>query len=73
MKVKILPSMNWLRFITRIGENSKLFICGDSMQSDINGKAALMKCVKFFTARIAKIKGFIFLRLQKTILNEAKY
>tara|TARA_Y100000593_G_scaffold77532_1_gene143581 strand:- start:455 stop:1177 length:723 start_codon:yes stop_codon:yes gene_type:complete len=25
--------------VTRLGENSKLFICGDFMQSDINGKS----------------------------------
>jgi phosphate starvation-inducible PhoH-like protein len=34
--------------ITRIGENTKLFICGDPMQSDINGKSGFNKIRSVF-------------------------
>jgi len=34
--------------ITRIGENCKLFICGDLMQSDINGKSGFGGMIKIF-------------------------
>ena len=34
--------------ITRIGKNSKLFICGDPMQSDINGKSGFDRMSDIF-------------------------
>ena len=34
--------------ITRLGENSKLFICGDMMQSDINGKTGFKQMFDTF-------------------------
>ena len=34
--------------ITRIGENCKLFICGDLMQSDINGKSGFKDMMDVF-------------------------
>ena len=34
--------------ITRIGENCKLFICGDLMQSDINGKSGFGDMIRLF-------------------------
>ena len=34
--------------ITRLGENSKLFICGDPMQSDINGKSGFDRMSDIF-------------------------
>jgi len=34
--------------ITRIGENCKLFICGDLMQSDINGKSGFKDMMNIF-------------------------
>ena len=34
--------------ITRIGENCKLFICGDFMQSDINGKSGFAPMFDLF-------------------------
>jgi phosphate starvation-inducible PhoH-like protein len=43
--------------ITRIGENSKLFICGDSMQSDINGKSGFTPMVNLFNDEESKEKG----------------
>lgn len=34
--------------ITRIGKNSKIFICGDFMQSDINGKSGFSNMFNLF-------------------------
>lgn len=36
--------------ITRIGEGTKLFICGDPMQSDINGRSGFNEMVNLFAA-----------------------
>ena len=35
--------------ITRLGKHSKFIICGDSMQSDINGKSGFLKLLNLFT------------------------
>ena len=37
-----------ITLITRIGENTKLFICGDPMQSDINGKSGFNEIRELF-------------------------
>jgi len=43
--------------ITRIGENCTLFICGDPMQSDINGKSGLPDFIKIFDGEDCKKQG----------------
>jgi len=43
--------------ITRIGENSKIFICGDLMQSDINGKSGFGDIIKKFDDEESAEKG----------------
>jgi len=43
--------------ITRIGENSKIFICGDLMQSDINGKSGFGDIIKKFDDEESSEKG----------------
>jgi phosphate starvation-inducible PhoH-like protein len=43
--------------ITRIGENAKLFICGDPMQSDINGKTGFTKMYDLFNDEDSDDKG----------------
>ena len=43
--------------ITRLGENSKLFICGDYMQSDINGKSGFVDMMNLFDDEKSKEKG----------------
>ena len=43
--------------ITRLGDNSKLFICGDIMQSDINGKSGFKEMIKLFLDTESKDKG----------------
>jgi phosphate starvation-inducible PhoH-like protein len=43
--------------ITRIGENSKLIICGDMMQSDINGKTGFHDMIKLFDGEESRDRG----------------
>ena len=43
--------------ITRIGENTKLFICGDFMQSDINGKSGFSDIFNLFNDSESAKKG----------------
>jgi phosphate starvation-inducible PhoH-like protein len=43
--------------LTRIGHFSKLFICGDPMQSDINGKSGFEKMCNVFNDDESKIQG----------------
>jgi phosphate starvation-inducible PhoH-like protein len=43
--------------ITRIGENSRLFVCGDFMQSDINGKTGFRKMYDIFDDDASKKRG----------------
>ena len=43
--------------ITRLGENSKLFICGDPMQSDINGKSGFDKMANVFNDKASADQG----------------
>ena len=52
-----------ITLITRIGENSKLFICGDIMQSDINGRSGFKDMMNLFNDDESKQKGihcFVF-------------
>ena len=46
--------------ITRIGESTKLFICGDSMQSDINGKSGFSSMCSLFNDPQSARKGIEF-------------
>jgi len=43
--------------ITRIGENTKLIICGDFMQSDIDGKTGFKNMVDIFSDDDSKANG----------------
>lgn len=43
--------------MTRIGKFSKLIICGDSKQSDINGKSGLRKMFDLFNDEESKQNG----------------
>ena len=45
--------------ITRIGEGSKLIICGDFMQSDINGKSGFKEMFDLFTDDISQENGIL--------------
>ena len=43
--------------ITRIGENTRLFICGDFMQSDINGRTGFPEMFKLFNDKDSEERG----------------
>ena len=43
--------------ITRVGEFSKLFICGDPDQSDINGKSGFTSIMNVFDDEDSKNNG----------------
>jgi len=43
--------------ITRIGENTKMFICGDSMQSDVGSKSGFVKIYDLFNNEESREKG----------------
>lgn len=43
--------------MTRLGEGSQLFICGDYMQSDINGKSGFKDMFDLFNDQQSKDKG----------------
>ena len=43
--------------ITRLGQNSKLFICGDFMQSDINGKSGYADMFNLFKDKESESNG----------------
>jgi len=43
--------------MTRLGENSQLFICGDYMQSDINGKSGFKDMFDLFDDEQSREKG----------------
>tara|TARA_R100000700_G_C3151357_1_gene129917 strand:- start:55 stop:774 length:720 start_codon:yes stop_codon:yes gene_type:complete len=45
--------------VTRIGEGSKLVICGDFMQSDINGKSGFEEMFKLFKDEESKENGIV--------------
>jgi len=46
-----------ITLITRIGDNSKLFICGDIMQSDINGRSGFSDMMHLFNDQESKGRG----------------
>ena len=46
-----------ITLITRIGENTKMFICGDTMQSDINGKSGFNKIKELFKDEASEKQG----------------
>lgn len=49
--------------ITRIGEFSKVFVCGDPDQSDINGRSGFIKMISQFDDEESRNNGIRVLRL----------
>ena len=43
--------------LTRIGEGTRIFVCGDSMQSDINSKSGFLKVMNVFDNLESQEKG----------------
>lgn len=58
--------------ITRIGENSKLIICGDMMQSDINGKTGFYDMIKLFDCEESRDRGIHCFRFTEDDILRSK-
>ena len=58
--------------ITRIGENSKLFICGDFLQSDINGKTGFRQMFDLFDDPLSKRRGIHTFEFTKEDIKRSK-
>jgi phosphate starvation-inducible protein PhoH len=43
--------------LTRIGEGTKMFICGDAMQSDIGSKSGFMRIYDLFNDKESEERG----------------
>lgn len=50
-------SKELITLLTRIGENTKMFICGDAMQSDIGSKSGFMKIYDLFNNKESEERG----------------
>ena len=49
--------------ITRIGKFSKMIVCGDSRQSDINGKSGFKRIYEIFNNEQSKEQGIVCVKL----------
>lgn len=58
--------------ITRIGEGTKIFICGDSMQSDINGKSGFSEMCKLFSDYRSRQKGIEYFEFDENDIKRSK-
>lgn len=58
--------------ITRIGDNSKLLICGDTMQSDINGKSGFREMFQLFDDEPSRRQGIHCFRFHESDILRSK-
>lgn len=58
--------------VTRLGEDSKLFICGDFLQSDINGKTGFKKMYDLFDDDPSKEQGIHTFEFTKEDIKRSK-
>ena len=52
-----LSQKELITLMTRVGEKTKMFICGDAMQSDIGNKTGFSPIMELFSDEQAKTKG----------------
>jgi phosphate starvation-inducible PhoH-like protein len=52
-----LSQKELITLMTRVGQNSKMFICGDAMQSDIGNKTGFLPIMELFSDDEAHSKG----------------
>lgn len=57
--------------VTRLGENCKLFLCGDLMQSDINGKSGYGDMIKIFDDEESVEKGIHTFRFNNSDIKRS--
>ena len=53
-----LSQKELITLMTRIGENSKMFICGDAMQSDIGNKTGFYQLLNYSQTRSLNQREF---------------
>lgn len=58
--------------ITRIGENCKLFLCGDLMQSDINGKSGFGDMMDLFNDEESRSKGISIFKFNNSDIKRSE-
>lgn len=58
--------------ITRLGENTKLFVCGDFMQSDINGKTGFKPMFDLFNDEDSRKQGIECFSFNNTDIKRSK-
>ena len=57
--------------ITRLGKNSQLFICGDSMQSDINGKTGFPEMCQLFNDERSRGRGIEYFEFDESDIKRS--
>ena len=58
--------------ITRIGDGTKILVCGDSMQSDINGKSGFSAMCKLFSDYKSRQKGIEYFEFTEEDIKRSK-
>jgi len=58
--------------VTRLGESSKLIVCGDFLQSDINGKTGFRQMFDLFDDPVSKKKGIHTFEFTKKDIKRSK-
>ena len=58
--------------VTRLGENSKLIICGDFLQSDINGRTGFKTMFDLFDEQMSKRRGIHTFEFTKEDIKRSK-
>lgn len=59
--------------ITRVGEFSKIILCGDPMQSDINGKSGFKSMMNLFDNDESKSNGIFCMELTENDIVRSKF
>jgi len=57
--------------ITRLGHNSRLFICGDSMQSDINGRSGFSQMCQVFNDSSSQSRGIEYFEFDENDIKRS--
>ena len=61
-----------MTLITRLGEGSRLFICGDTMQSDINGKSGFTDMARLFKDDESRKRGIVSFEFDETDIKRSR-
>jgi phosphate starvation-inducible protein PhoH len=58
--------------ITRIGEDTKIIICGDFMQSDINGRSGFNQMFSVFDDEVSRNNGICAFEFDESDIVRSK-